>query len=133
MAMREYVIDDLKEIKKILKETFGLADKIADSQISGINLADKVWIQESPDFKGFTWAKMRGDKLFVKYFYTEKSSQLFNEMMFFIEEFARTNNLSSIFIGVNPAIAPFETMFIERSYELSEDPALGKMYHINLA
>lgn len=132
MAVREYIMDDLNQIRKILRDNFRLDNKIIESQIRGINLTDKIWIQEAPDFKGFVWAKLRGDKMFVKYIFLEKNLQLFSEMMFFVEEYARTNGMSTIFVSVSPAMQHLETMFLERSYEYTEDPILGKMYYINV-
>ncbi len=129
MSVREYVVEDLPDIKKILKQKFNVKDIVLEPQMKNISINEKIWIQEMPDLKGFAWAKLRGEKVFVKYFFTEKDPRLFNELVHYVEIFADVNNLKQIYVSISPAMAHLETLFLEHAYELVEDPMFGKMFY----
>ncbi len=129
MAIRDYTIDDLGFIKKLMKKKLGFNDNIINSHMQGINFNDKIWIEESPDFMGFIWCKLRGDKMFIKLLYSENNVESIKNLLMYAESFCRVNNIRSIFAGETPLIEKYETIFLEMGYEIVKDPLMGRVLH----
>ncbi len=129
MAIRNYTIDDLDFIKKIMKKKLGFNDNIINSHMQGINFNDKIWIEESPDFMGFIWCKLRGDKLFLKIIYSESTLETVKNLLLYAENFCRVNNVHHVYAGETPIIEKYETLFLELGYEILRDPLMGRVFH----
>jgi len=131
MVVREFDQEDLPEIAVMMRNKLGVNENIVRSQIQSVGINDKIWILEDPELKGFAWAKLRADKLIVKYFYAEDPAY-YKELLGAVEGFAELNRIKTVlFPFTNSENVELIKFLLEQAYVEQETQLLGKVYAKN--